>query len=203
MSFDKKQGRLVLASNNQGKLAEFAALLAPLAIAVLPQGSLNIPEAPEPYPTFLENALTKARHAAQHAGLAALADDSGLCVDALGGSPGVLSARYAGEPRSDARNNQALLEALRGEPNRRAHYVCALVLVRHGNDPEPLVAIGRLYGEIVDQPRGSAGFGYDPFFYLPALQKTAAELDPAVKNQISHRGLAMQSLLQQMHDLCL
>jgi XTP/dITP diphosphohydrolase len=193
--------RLVLASNNRGKLAEFDALLAPLSITVLAQGRFEIPEAPEPYMTFLENALTKARHAARLTGLAALADDSGLCVDALNGAPGVLSARYAGEPRSDARNNEALVSALRGQTQRSAHYACVLVLVRHAGDPEPLVATGRMDGEIIEHPRGSGGFGYDPYFLLPSLGKTVAELDAALKNEISHRALAMQALFEQMRML--
>lgn len=193
--------RLVVATSNQGKLAEFQALLQPLSISVQAQGEFNIPEAAEPHHTFLENALEKARHAARLTGHPALADDSGLCVDALDGAPGVLSARYAGEPRCDARNNQALLAALQGIEDRRAHYLCALVLMRHALDPEPLVALARMDGLIVDQPRGSNGFGYDPYFLIPSLRQTAAELLPAQKNAISHRGLAMQSMLSQLKSL--
>jgi XTP/dITP diphosphohydrolase len=188
--------RLVVATSNQGKLAEFQALLEPLSITVSAQGEFNIPDAPEPHHTFLENALEKARHAARLTGHAALADDSGLCVDALQGAPGVLSARYAGEPRSDARNNQALLAALHGIEDRRA-----LVLMRHALDPEPLVALARMDGVIVDAPRGSNGFGYDPYFLIPSLRQTAAELEPAHKNAISHRGLAMRSMLSQLKSL--
>jgi XTP/dITP diphosphohydrolase len=193
--------RLVLATNNKGKLAEFQALVGPLQISVLAQGDFNIPEAAEPHHTFLENALEKARHAARLTGFPALADDSGLCVAALAGAPGVLSARYAGEPRSDARNNQALLSALHGISDRRAHYLCALVLVRRELDPEPLVALARMDGVIIDEPRGHNGFGYDPYFLIPALGQTAAELEPAQKNAISHRGLAMQSMLVQLQAL--
>ncbi|MBV8047373.1 MAG: non-canonical purine NTP pyrophosphatase, partial [Paludibacterium sp.] len=158
--------QLVLASNNAGKLREFSALLAPLGIRVVAQKDLNVPECPEPYGTFLENALAKARHASRVTGLPALADDSGLCVTALGGAPGVLSARFAGEPKSDARNNQLLVERLRGVADRRAWYVCVLVLVRHADDPHPLVADGVWHGEIQDQPAGAGGFGYDPYFLL-------------------------------------
>ncbi len=193
--------RLVVATSNQGKLAEFKALLKPLSISVQAQGEFNIPDAAEPHHTFLENALAKARHAARLTGHPALADDSGLCVDALDGAPGVLSARYAGEPRSDARNNQALLAALQGIEDRRAHYLCALVLMRHALDPEPLVALARMDGLIVDQARGDNGFGYDPYFLIPSLRQTAAELAPAQKNAISHRGLAMQSMLAQLKSL--
>ena len=193
--------RLVVASNNHGKLAEFQALLQPLQISVLAQGEFNIAEAAEPHPTFLENALEKARHATRLTGLPALADDSGLCVEALDGAPGVLSARYAGEPRSDERNNQALLRALHGSKDRRAHYLCALVLMRHPLDPEPLVALARMHGTIVDEPRGSNGFGYDSHFLIASLGQTAAELLPAQKNAISHRGLAVQSMLAQIKNL--
>ena len=156
--------RLVLASNNAGKLREFRRLLTPLAIDVVPQAELGIPEADEPHVTFVENALAKARHASVHARLPALADDSGVCVAALAGAPGVQSARYAGEPKSDARNNQKLVAALQGVADRRAHYYCVLVLVRHADDPEPLIAEGIWHGTIVDTPRGAGGFGYDPHF---------------------------------------
>ena len=168
--------QIVLASNNAGKLREFAQMLAQLDIEVLPQAHFNIPEAEEPHVTFVENALAKARHAAKLTGLPALADDSGICVEALGGAPGVLSARYAGEPKSDQRNNEKLIADLQGVANRRAHYCCLLVLVHHADDPQPVIAEGEWHGEIVDTPRGSGGFGYDPYFWLPQFGCTAAEL---------------------------
>jgi len=193
--------RLVLASANPGKLAEIEALLAPLAVEVVPQTALGIGEAEEPHCTFLENALAKARHASRASGLPALADDSGLCVDALGGEPGVHSAHYAGREGSreerDARNNAKLLRSLGNE--RSAHYVCVLVLLRHPEDPRPLVAEGLWHGEIARAPRGSNGFGYDPLFCVPALGKTAAELAPAEKNRISHRGKALGRLVDLLH----
>ena len=192
--------RLVLASHNPGKLREFADLFAPLGLSLTPQSALNIPEAEEPHFTFIENALAKARHAARLSGLPALADDSGLCVTALAGAPGVFSARYAGLPKSDERNNAALLTALQDEPNRAAQYVCVLVLVRDAHDPQPLIGLGRWSGEIATAPRGEQGFGYDPLFWLPALGRTAAELDPAYKNQLSHRARALQSLLTQLRE---
>mgnify|MGYP001123694009 FL=1 len=190
--------KIVLASNNAKKLKELSALLIPLGIQLIPQGELGVPEAEEPHHTFLENALAKARHAAQLTGLPALADDSGLCVKALGGAPGVQSARYAGEPKSDARNNEKLLAALTGVADRRAHFVSLLVLVRHGDDPQPLVAEGEWHGEIIDQYRGEGGFGYDPLFYVPAEKATAAELSAEVKNRLSHRGQAMARLLERL-----
>ena len=190
--------KIVLASNNAKKLKELAALLTPLGIQLIPQGELGVPEAEEPHFTFLENALAKARHAAQLTGLPALADDSGLCVKALGGAPGVQSARYAGEPKSDARNNEKLLAALQGITDRRAHFVSLLVLVRHGEDPQPLVAEGEWHGEIIDDHRGEGGFGYDPLFYVPAEKATAAELSAEVKNRLSHRGQAMARLIERL-----
>lgn len=190
--------RLVLASNNAGKLREFTRLLAPLGIAVVPQAELGIPEADEPHVTFIENALAKARHASARAGLPALADDSGVCVEALAGAPGVQSARYAGEPRSDARNNALLIEHLRGVADRRAHYYCVLVLVRRADDPEPIIAEGRWDGVVVDAPRGSGGFGYDPYFEDPETRMTGAELPLDVKNARSHRGKAMRALLARL-----
>lgn len=186
--------RLVLASNNAGKLREFRALLAPLGVEVLTQGELGIPEAEEPHFTFVENALAKARHAARLSGLPALADDSGICVHALGGAPGVLSARYAGEPKSDARNNAKLLADLAPHADRRAHYVCLLVLVRHADDPQPLIAEGEWHGELLAAARGDGGFGYDPLFLVPALGQTVAELPADLKNRLSHRGQAMARL---------
>lgn len=192
--------QLVLASNNPGKVAEFRRLFAPLAIAVIPQGELGVSEAEEPHATFVENALVKARHAARATGLPALADDSGICVPALGGAPGVYSARYAGEPKSDARNNAALLAALASQPDRRAYYYAVLVLLRHADDPRPLIAEGRLEGEVLSTPQGTGGFGYDPLFYIPPLGKTAAELTPEEKNPISHRGQALASLLARLAE---
>jgi len=190
--------KLVLASNNAGKLREFAALLAPLDFEVLPQSAFAVPEAEEPHFTFVENALAKARHAARLTGLPALADDSGICAEALGGAPGVQSARYAGEPRSDQRNNEKLIAALRDQANRRAHYCCVLVLVHHADDPQPVIAEGEWHGEIVDTPRGAGGFGYDPHFWLPDFGCTAAELPAEKKNAISHRGIALARLIEQL-----
>jgi XTP/dITP diphosphohydrolase len=192
--------RLVLASQNAGKLREFQRLLTPLGIDVIPQSELGIAEADEPFMTFLENALAKARHASAASGLPALADDSGICVAALGGAPGVHSARYAGEPKSDERNNVALIAALRGVTDRRAHYYCVLVLVRHSHDPEPLIAEGLWHGLVVDEPRGSGGFGYDPHFQDIDSGLTGAELLLAKKNEISHRGKAMRRLIARLRD---
>lgn len=187
--------RVVLASANAGKLRELRELLAPLRIDCVSQADLGIVEAEEPHETFLENALAKARHACIASGLPALADDSGICVAALGGQPGVRSARYAGEPKSDARNNAKLVAALHGIVDRRAHYACTVVLMRHPADPEPLVASASWHGEVVDDPRGAGGFGYDPHFLLPELGCTAAELDPARKNACSHRGIALRRVV--------
>jgi len=190
--------KLVLASGNPGKLREIGSVLAPLSLEVISQGSLGIAEAPEPHDTFLENALAKARHASRAAGLPALADDSGLCVEALGGEPGVHSAYYAGREGSreerDARNNELLLRKL-GQM-REAYYYCIMVLMRRFDDPRPLIAEGLWCGEIARSPRGASGFGYDPLFYISKLRKTAAELDPPEKNRLSHRGQALQKLIQ-------
>jgi XTP/dITP diphosphohydrolase len=187
---------IVLASRNPGKKAEIQSLLEPLGTRVISQTELGIVEAEEPHETFRENALAKARHASFATRLPALADDSGLCVDALGGAPGVQSARYAGEPRSDARNNEKLLLEMKDKANRRAHYVCVLALVRGPADTAPLVAEAEWHGEIARAPRGTGGFGYDPLFCLPGLGKTAAELDADEKNRISHRGQALAKLLE-------
>ncbi len=196
--------KLVVASGNPGKLAEIGALLAPLGFEVVPQGELGIEDAEEPHFTFLENALAKARHASSASGLPALADDSGICVDALGGEPGVNSAYFAGRQGNreerDARNNARLLAAIAREPVKTAHYACVMVLVPHAADPQPLVAEGNWRGAIADRPRGSNGFGYDPLFLLPDLGKTAAELDAAQKNRISHRGIALQRLIQRLRE---
>ena len=186
--------RLVLASDNPGKLAELQALLQPLRIEVVPQRAFGVGGAEEPHPTFLENALAKARHAAQATGLPALADDSGLCCAALGGAPGVRSARFAEQGATDAQNNAALIEQLAGAVDRSAHYVCVLVALQAADDPEPVIAEGRWHGHIVTQPRGVNGFGYDPYFWLDDLGATAAELAPQRKNELSHRGQAMRQL---------
>jgi XTP/dITP diphosphohydrolase len=190
--------RLILASNNPGKIRELRELLAPLEIDVIAQADLAIPEAEEPHATFIENALAKARHAAQLGGLPALAEDSGICVDALNGAPGVYSARFAGEPKSDQRNNARLLELLEHSDRRAAHYYCVAVLVRDAQDPQPLIAEGEWQGEILRAPRGSGGFGYDPLFLDPSLGKTGAELTVQEKNRISHRGRAMAQLLERL-----
>ena len=196
--------RLVLASNNAGKLAELQALFAPLGLTLVTQGSLGIAEAEEPHLSFVENALAKARHAAKHAAMAAIADDSGLCVDALNGAPGVLSARYAtlfGQPKSDADNNRVLLEKMQGLTDRRARFVCALVAVRHADDPEPLVAMGRWHGRLLTAPRGEGGFGYDPLLFIPDLGRSAAELGAALKNAHSHRAIASTQMLALMREV--
>ena len=189
---------IILASNNAGKLKEFSELLAPVGFDLRTQGEFNVPEAEEPYSTFVENALEKARHAARITGLPALSDDSGVCANALGGAPGVLSARYAGEPKSDARNNQKLIADLAAHADKSAYYYCVLVFVRHANDPQPIIAEGRWDGKIVATPRGQGGFGYDPHFWLPALGKTAAELSAAEKNRLSHRGQALRMLVEKL-----
>jgi len=192
--------KVIVASNNPGKLREFGALLAPLGIEAVAQASLAIGEAEEPFPTFVENALAKARHAARAGGLPALADDSGICVPALGGAPGVHSARYAGEPKSDRRNNEKLVAALRASVRRDAFYYCALVLVRDADDPRPIIADAAWHGEIVFDPRGDGGFGYDPYFWLPALNCTAAQLPSETKNRISHRGQALRLLIDKLRS---
>lgn len=202
-----KLDRLVLASSNPGKLREIESVLAPMGIEVIPQSGLGIQDAEEPFRTFLENALTKARHAARQSRLPALADDSGICVNALGGEPGVHSARYAavaGEPlardEQDRRNNLKLSAELRGHEDRRAHYYCVIVMVRHAEDPQPLIAEGSWNGRIILEPRGENGFGYDPYFLLPDLNLTAAEIDPAQKNLVSHRGKALRRLMARLKE---
>ena len=191
--------RIVLASANAGKLREFHALLADADLEIIGQGELGIEAAEEPHATFIENALAKARHASARSGLPALADDSGLCVAALGGEPGVRSARFAGPGATDAANNAELLRRLESVRERQAHYVCVLVAVRAPQDPEPLVADARWHGEILSEGRGSSGFGYDPLFLLPTHGCTAAELTREEKNRISHRGMALRILAQQLH----
>lgn len=193
--------RLVLASNNAGKLRELRAALAPLGIELVTQGELGIAEAEEPHVTFVENALAKARHASAASGLPALADDSGICVAALGGAPGVRSARFAGEPRSDGRNNKRLLDVLHGETDRRAWYHAVLVFVRHAEDPQPVIAEGSWHGEIAHEPRGDGGFGYDPVFWLPERGCTSAELDLETKQTLSHRGQALRALLARLPEV--
>ena len=201
--------KLVVASSNPGKIREFEQMLGPLGFEIVPQSELGIADADEPHETFVENALAKARHASRMSRMPAFADDSGICVAALGGEPGVHSARYAGEgltggeagrAAQDARNNAKLVAALAGERDRRAHYYCVVVLVRHAADPEPTIAEGRWHGEIVDEPRGTNGFGYDPYFYVPSLGLTAAELAPGQKNAISHRGQALRQLVTRLSD---
>lgn len=200
--------QLVIASNNPGKLREIGAILTPLAIEVVPQGALGVPEADEPHCTFVENALAKARHASRLTGLPALADDSGVCVHALGGAPGVHSARYAadgtdscGRDAQDRRNNEKLLHELSGATDRGAHYVCVIVLVRHADDPQPLIAEGEWHGEILHAPRGGGGFGYDPLFLISALGKTGAELSAAEKNALSHRGQALARVVEHLRGM--
>jgi XTP/dITP diphosphohydrolase len=193
--------RLVAATGNPGKLREFHQVLAPLGYEIVPQSALGIAEAEEPHATFVENALAKARHASRASGMPAFADDSGICVVALGGAPGVQSARYAAEAPATSRaeqddaNNRKLLTALAAHSDRRAHYYCVIVLVRHADDPEPLIAEGRWHGEVAPAPSGSNGFGYDPYFYVPTLGRTAAELEPDAKNAASHRGQALRELV--------
>ena len=196
--------KLVIASNNPGKVREFQFLLQPINIEVLTQDALGIVETEEPHHTFVENALAKARHVSRLSGLPTMADDSGICVDALNGAPGVQSARYAGnnpqsgQRKSDQRNNEKLLQDMRGVENRRAHYYCVLVLMRHANDPQPLIAEGEWHGEIALQPAGDGGFGYDPLFWLSELSLTSAQLGREQKQALSHRGKAMRVLLDRL-----
>jgi XTP/dITP diphosphohydrolase len=191
--------KLVIASNNPGKLREFEKMLAPLGIEVLTQSQLGISEAEEPHCTFVENALAKARHVSRESGLPALADDSGICVEALGGAPGVQSARYAGDnPKSDRRNNDKLLQDMQGVTDRRAHYYCVLVLVRNADDPQPIIAEGEWWGEIAHEERGDGGFGYDPMFWLPEQGRMSAELTHDEKAQVSHRAKALKILLEKL-----
>jgi XTP/dITP diphosphohydrolase len=194
---------IVLASGNAGKLKEFNALLEPLGLTVIPQAALNIDEAPEPHPTFIENALAKARHASALSGLPAIADDSGLCVRALNGAPGIFSARYAQSEhgaRSDLANNQKLVQTLQHHSDRLAWYVAVLVFLTHADDPQPIIAEANWYGEIVDIPSGANGFGYDPHFYIAEHGCTVAQLDPTLKNAVSHRGQAMKILLSKLKE---
>src|ERR1700674_213738 len=190
--------KVVIASSNPGKLREIQAILAPLAIEAIPQSQFDVAEALEPHLSFVEHALAKARHASRATELPALADDSGICIDVLNGAPGVHSARFAGEPKSDARNNQKLMQMLANESNRHAYYYCVMVLTRTSFDPQPVIAEGIWHGEIVIEPRGTGGFGYDPYFYVPRLCKTAAELQAEEKNAISHRGQALHELVKKL-----
>lgn len=195
--------KIVLASNNPGKLAELQTMLAPLGLALIRQADLGIAEAEEPFHTFVENALTKARHAAHHSGLPALADDAGLCVDAFGGLPGVDTAFYAtqfGYAKGDDNNVRALLEQMNGLKNRRAALVSTLVAVRSPQDPEPLIAVGRVVGEIAREPAGSNGFGFDPVMFIAQFGKTFAQLPPEVKNAHSHRGQAAREMLRLIRE---
>ena len=203
MSTTEVLSRVVLASGNRGKLREMQALLAPTGIELIAQGELGVTDAEEPFDTFIENALTKARHASRVTGLPAMADDSGVCAPALGGAPGVRSARYASGDdalqRSDAANNALLVSELARHADRSAYYYCVLVLVRSATDPQPLIADGLWFGEIIAEPRGEGGFGYDPHFLLPDLRLTAAELTAERKNRVSHRGQAMRDLIARLH----
>ena len=196
--------KLVLASNNAKKLAELQVLFAPLGVALVTQGSLGIPEADEPFDSFVENALIKARHAAKLSGLPALADDSGLAVEALNGAPGVLSARYAtlfGQPKTDVDNNRVLLEQMAAVTDRAARFVCALVAVKSATDPEPLIAMGRWQGQVLPALQGEGGFGYDPLLFIPSLGKSVGQLNAAEKNTLSHRALASADLARQMREV--
>jgi XTP/dITP diphosphohydrolase len=193
--------KIVIASNNAGKLREIGRILEPLGIEAMPQGAFGVPECPEPHVTFVENCIAKARHASAHTGLPALADDSGICVSALNGAPGVYSARFAGEPKSDQRNNEKLIESLKGQSDRRAHYYCVMVYVRYPDDPTPIIAEGAWHGEIIDTPRGDGGFGYDPYFLLPHLGLTGAEMAMEDKNAVSHRGQALRTLVEKLRQL--
>ncbi|MBU6467698.1 MAG: RdgB/HAM1 family non-canonical purine NTP pyrophosphatase [Betaproteobacteria bacterium] len=192
--------QIIVATHNQGKLQEIRSLLAPLYIEVVGAQELSLPEPEEPYPTFIENALAKARYVSGLTKQPCLADDSGLCVDQLMGAPGIFSARYAGHEKSDDKNNQKLLELLKDETQRKAHFICCMVLIRHELDPDPIISIGKWYGEIAYKKAGDNGFGYDPLFYVPVLQKTAAQLTSAEKNTLSHRAKALNHIVQYLQD---
>jgi len=192
--------KLVLASNNPGKIREFKDLFAGIGIELIPQAEFNVPEIDEPYFTFIENALHKARHCSKYTGLPALADDSGICVNALNGGPGVFSARYAGVPKSDLNNNLKLVKELKPFTNKSAYFYCLLIVVRSHSDPQPIVADGIIKGEIIDTPRGSNGFGYNPIFYIPELGQTMAEISSDTKNQISHRAIAIKNLMAKLTE---
>ncbi len=197
----KTQTEVVLASNNAKKLIELNDILSFSGWKLTPQGELGVPECEEPFNTFVENALQKARHASRITGLPALADDSGLCVDALGGAPGVHSARYAGDPKSDARNNEKLLADLEGCKNRKARFVSVIVFIRHADDPQPIIAEGEWHGKVLLEEKGVGGFGYDPLFLVPELGVSSAELDAEEKNRRSHRGQALIHLAERLQNL--
>lgn len=191
--------KIALASNNKGKLYEFDSLFTPLKIKLIPQSTLNVPECDEPFATFVENALHKARHCSKHTGLPAIADDSGICVPSLNGAPGVYSARYAGTHGDDAQNIEKLLEEIKPHENRDAYFYCVLVFMRHAEDPQPIIADGTVYGQITFSARGNNGFGYDPIFYLPEYTQTFAEVPLELKNKISHRAIALNKLINHLH----
>lgn len=193
--------KIVLASNNQGKIREFKNIFQKYNVEIIPQQDLEVPDVDEPFYTFIENSLHKARHCAKHTGLPALADDSGLCVTALNGAPGVYSARYAGEPKSDQANIDKLITNMNNINNREAYFYCSLVFIRHEHDPQPIVADGIFYGEIDYIQKGNNGHGYDPIFYIPEYKKTAAEISNEIKNKISHRGKAIQQLQEKLESL--
>ena len=190
--------KIVLASGNKGKLKELREMLSPAGLEVFPQSDFAVSDAPEPYSTFVENALNKARHASRETGLPALADDSGICADSLGGAPGVMSARYAGEHGADLLNNHKLVADLMPFEDKSANFYCVLVYVRHPDDPQPVIADGIWQGKIVPEPQGENGFGYDPHFWISELGKTAAQLSPEEKNRLSHRGKALRALLEKL-----
>lgn len=192
--------QIVIASNNKGKLEEFAKIFTEFNIEVIPQNIMNVPEIDEPYMTFIENSLHKARHCAKHTGLPALADDSGICVPALQNKPGIYSARYAGIPKSDLNNLNKLIDDMKNIDNRKAYFYCSLVFVRNHEDPQPIIAEGIFHGEITTIARGTHGHGYDPIFLIPELEKTAAELSSEEKNRVSHRGLAMQLMTKRLKE---
>ena len=195
----KKQ--IVIATSNAKKLIEIQSILNDMSVEILPQSHFKIEASEEPFHTFVENALIKARHASRLSKLPAIADDSGICVDALDGKPGVLSARYAGEPSSDEKNNEKLLKSLENESNRKAHYICVIVFVKHEMDPEPIIVVCIWHGEILKVPRGSGGFGYDPLFLDHMTEKAVAELPTDIKNRISHRGQALQKLKLKLNQI--
>jgi XTP/dITP diphosphohydrolase len=192
--------KIVLASGNKGKLAEFSALFEAYSMSVVPQSDFSVPDVPETGTTCVENAIIKARHAAKLTGLPAISDDSGLVVDALNGEPGIYSARYAGEHGNDGANCDKLLHNLKGQTNRRARFLCVLVYMKHADDPTPIICEGQWHGEITEQAFGDGGFGYDPIFYVPAQQSTAAELNKSIKNKISHRGQALTLLMSKLAE---
>lgn len=191
--------KIVLASHNTGKIKEFEYIFSQLNIEIIPQQHFNVPEIDEPFGTFIENALHKARHCSKFTKLPSLADDSGICINSLNGAPGVYSARYAGTPSNTLLNNQKLVQELNKFSDKSGYFYCVLVLVRHYDDPQPIFADGHLNGEIISTPRGNNGFGYNPHFYLPQYQKTIAEITTELRNQISHRAIALRELIKKLH----